>query len=467
MNETNNDIEKIELKWWEIKQGITPYAKKKALEKKANKHSKRKALQAMEAEKNKAQETVAKNQPHVKKQHAEKKQNLRKEILPESSLFNSQNIPKETKKILENFSSIIASTIPLNSKQRSQLPGEVRSLSHHLTDERGERRVGYMNTPSSLTAYIHYFLRWNLVRLVKLFANLPSDFFDFTDSKETICLDAGSGPLTIPTALFLARPELRNRPLVWYCMDISQQALSYGENIFLSTAAALKCEAWKIVRVKGEFGTQIKDKVDFLTCGNVFNEIVDDYNFPPDYLAKKYTEKLLSYVNAENKDSRILIVEPGTPKASRFVSLMRAALMRKEYFPCSPCTHCSECPMEGKKGGKWCNFAFSTEDAPAELKKLSEKAGLPKERAVLSFLALKRSTTKEDARSKEEKLTFRIASDPIFLPEHKTGYYACSQKGLLLVESEERLYSGDFFSIPLPKYELKTDRKSGALKIRL
>ena len=35
---------------------------------------------------------------------------------------------------------------------------------------------------------------------------------------------------------------------------------------------------------------------------------------------------------------------------------------------------------------KWCNFAFTTEDAPQRLLKLSRDSNLPKERAVLSFV---------------------------------------------------------------------------------
>ena len=95
-----------------------------------------------------------------------------------------------------------------------------------------------MNHPATLAAYTHYFLWWNLVRLTRLFANLPDDFFSLPDG--AICLDSGSGPLTVPIAIFLSRPELRDKKLKWYCMDISAQALSIGENLLLTTAHVLK-----------------------------------------------------------------------------------------------------------------------------------------------------------------------------------------------------------------------------------
>lgn len=446
----------VEVKWWEAKQGVTPFLKKQKLEKKANKHAARKAAQEQE-EKTVRPQKKNRALPPV---HSEN-------IRPDSALFDTAKFPADAKLILENFNNVVSSNLRLNSKQRSILPHQILELSHQLTDERGSRRLGYMNSPGSLTAYIHYFLRWNLVRLVRLFSNMENQVLDLKDGD--ICLDIGSGPLTVPIALFMARPELRQKKITFYCMDISQNALALGEDIFLSTAAALKCEPWKIIRVKGEFGTVIKEKATFVTCANVFNEIVDDFKMPPDYLAKKYTEKLLNYTAADK--SRVLIIEPGVPKAARFVSLMRDALMRKNYRPLSPCTHCGECPMDGRSGGKWCNFAFSTLDAPHELKALSQKAGLAKERAVLSFVALLRNDGKENVQeektSEQESISFRIASDRINLPFHKSGYYACSEQGLLLVQTSRQLFSGQKFTVNCKSITGQTDEKSGALIVTL
>ena len=455
-----------EVKWWEAKQGMTPFLKKQQLEKKANKHAARKQAQAeKDAEEQKL--NPGKN-PAKKTQHKKPEFTIQKKernLKSENSIFNPERVPEDAKLLLENYNALLASNMRLNSKQRALLPEQIRRLSHSLTDERGSRRLGYMNSPESLTAYIHYFLRWNLVRLVKLFSNLPDDFLSLEDG--SVCLDIGSGPLTAVTSLFLARPELRTKKLTFYCLDISQSALAAGEDIFLSTAAALKCEPWKIVRVKGEFGTEIKEKASLVFSANVFNEAVDDFKMPPDYLAKKFTQKMLSYTK---EDARIILIEPGTPKASRFVSLMRDALLRKDFVPVSPCTHCAECPMDGKRNGKWCNFAFSTEDAPYELKLLSKKAELPKERAVLSFVAVKKSAdrSEEDTDcSEDSEISFRIASDEIRLPGNRHGYYACSGRGLLLVETKEKLFSGEAFTVPQKKLTGTTDAKSGALIVRL
>ena len=143
---------------------------------------------------------------------------------------------------------------------------------------------------------------------------------------------------------------------------------------------------------------------------------------------------------------------------------MRDAFMRRGFNPVSPCPHASACPMDGKKGGKWCNFAFSTDDAPADLKKISEKANLPKERAVLSFVAMEKSPAQKPD---EKNLSFRIGSDPIHLPGGRTGYYACSILGLLLVVTDSSLSYGNLLSVPAPKRELPVDEKSGAYILSL
>lgn len=379
------------------------------------------------------------------------------------SLLAENSIPADAKKILAEFDRIISSTHPLNSKQKAMLPKNIMELSHTLTDERMERRLGYMNQPATLSAYTHYYLWWNLVRLTRLFSNLPSDFPNLKD--KSVCLDLGSGPLTVPIALLLARPELRSRELTWYCVDISSQALSIGENILLTVSARLNAKPWKIIRVKGNFGTAIREKAAFITCANVFNEIREGDKMPPDYLAKKYVDGILDY-SQKDSGTRILVIEPGTPPSSRLLSLMRDSFMRRNYYPLSPCTHCSKCPMDGKKGGKWCNFAFTTEQAPYYLKKLSEKARLPKERAVLSFVAL---TDDKGLFPQEEEgmMAVRITSDLIRLPENKKGYYACSEKGLLLVLSERKLHSGSCVRIPAITGKVPKDKKTGALVVTL
>lgn len=451
--------EKIQLKWYEKRQGI------KLKDKIKSEQRKKEFLEKQNLKKNNAPE---KKQLSSKRIYSIQKSKF---VKPLEDLFSAENIPEDAKKIIEDFDKVIESTHPLNSKQKLLLPRQIRSLSHFLTDERGERRLGYMNQTVLLSAYVHYYTWWNLVRLVRLFSNIDKNFFDVKDS--SVFLDLGSGPLTVPLALFLSRPELRKKCITFYCLDISQQALAFGENIFLSVAARLKCEPWKIVRVKGELGSALKEKADFVTSANLFNELCDDFKNPPDFLAKKYTEQILSYLKFENENARYIIVEPGDPRSARLVSLMRDSFMRRGFFPVSPCTHFCQCPMDGKKGGKWCNYAFKTDNAPTELKKLSEKSELPKERAVLSFVAFQKSKAGQIdgcncfSDERPEFISMRITSELIKLPGGRSGYYACSGKGLLLVVTTQQFFSGQKIRVLNLQKKLPIDSKSGAYILEL
>ena len=378
-----------------------------------------------------------------------------------------KSLEKNENSILENFDDILQNIKPLSSKQLYQLPNLIKELSHQLTDERSSRHNGYMNQTVMLTAYSRYFMWWNLFRLTNLFRGFPKNCFEFLKDDD-YCLDLGSGPLTIPVALWLSRPELRKKKLTWYCTDISQTALSLGEEIYLSVVAKTisseneNIEPWKIIRVKGELGTEIRNKASFVTCANMFNELYYDTAKPLEEQAKKYTNTLISYATEK---SMILVVEPAFPRSSRFISLTRDALIRKKFSIISPCPHTKECCMDGRKGGKWCHFVLDTSFAPKKLHKLSDKAGLPKDRASLSFVFAQNF---EEIQNDELKI--RVVSDMIKLPQNATGRYACSKLGLTLVKSNftnsKKFDSGSLISTEDATNKIessaKIDTKSGA-----
>ena len=193
--------EKTELKWYEKKAGLKIKDK----------------INTEEKKKKKEERSFKKNNREISSiEFSTKKSPSTIKFLDTKSLFSSSAIPQDAKDLIENFNKIVSSSHPLSSKQKVFLAKHIRDLSHNLTDERGNRRIGYMNETTALSAYVHYFMWWNLVRLTRLFSNMDKSFFDsLTD--ESICLDIGSGPLTVVTALFLSRPELRNKKLTWYC----------------------------------------------------------------------------------------------------------------------------------------------------------------------------------------------------------------------------------------------------------
>ena len=396
------------------------------------------------------------------------------------ALFKENKLDKKSQELLENFDRVVQGVRPLNSKQLQKLPENIKALSHQLTDQRSERRLGYMNESVQLSSYVRYYTWWNLVRLTKLFSNLPAASFP---NKECICLDIGSGPLTLVISLWLSRPELRELNLTWYCLDVSSNSMALGEDVYLSIVAQTGGTPWKIVRVKGSFGTGtfIKEKADFITCANMFNELDQASDMPPEFQSKKYYDQLCSY---KNDDCKFLLIEPGVPKSARTLCLLRDRFIKENYDLIGPCSHCSECPMNGLKAytgsqNKWCNFAFSTENAPAKLLKLSENSKLTKDRATLIFISVvpnksfDNSTVVEKniSEKQDNSLSVRIISDCMKLHNNSFANYGCSKIGLVLVSSknENAFKSGDLLKIECSQdiKKLPIDKKSGAKLISL
>ena len=109
-----------------------------------------------------------------------------KKILVESLL---PELAAESRQILESFESIVQGVRPLSSRQLLRLPENIRDLSHLLTDQRGGRRMGYLNDTVYLSAYMRYFQWWNLLRLTRLFAGLKPSQLNVPDNG--VCLDIG------------------------------------------------------------------------------------------------------------------------------------------------------------------------------------------------------------------------------------------------------------------------------------
>lgn len=395
----------------------------------------------------------------------EKNDNKKKESFFPYKVTNNTfgRISADANSFLNSFDSAIQNIYPLNSKQTQYLPKNINELSHKLTDERSDRRLGYMNNQVNLLSYAHYFQWWNLYKFTSLFASFSTKSFYFLKNN-SVLLDIGSGPLTIPIALWLSRPELRNLNLTFYVLDISQTAMKLGEELFLSAAAACPApnssDPWKIIRVKGELGTEIRQKVSLITCGNMFNELIQNSAKSLESLAKDYARILLSYVST---NSALLIMEPGIPKDSHFTALLRNYFVKNDFSIISPCPHYEICPMCSAKSKKWCHFTLDAKYAPQKLLTLSSKALLPKENVTLSF------TFVSNFHKPVEKdfLTLRIFSDIIKLPDNQFGKYACSTLGLILVtgSSTRKLKSGTELVINISQASAKTllrDKKSGA-----
>jgi hypothetical protein len=223
-----------------------------------------------------------------------------------------------------------------------------------------------------------------------------------------------------------------------------------------------KKSPWIIKTIKGEIGTPIfGQKAALVSAVNVFNETLAER----DALHDAPAEAAAVAGKLERLGAAVLVVEPGVPRGGEFIACLRSSLSPLGFAPLSPCTHSADCPMPGGgRTAKWCHFAFDTLDAPESLHKLSADAGIPKERAVLSFLLADKAETLTET-PPEAPPTVRIVSDSFPVPRG-FGRYGCCEKGLVLVAggkaAMERAASGVEAPLILSSPE-KRDPKTNAL----
>jgi hypothetical protein len=345
---------------------------------------------------------------------------------------------------LGSYFEVLPKIVPLSQRHRRELPGNIRELWHDLTDERASRPTGYMAQASLFSAYLHYFLPWNLYRYSRFFSG-PA-FRDIgkvlgPESAGVVSLiDIGSGPLTVPIALFIARPELRKRPLTIVCTDRAGAAMETGEGILARLAEAITGSplAWKIERVTGDASSSLRSKAMMVSAANVLNELFWTDGRPSDIQAKRHADYLSGLCVP---GGRIVVLEAGIPRSGEHVARMRAELVRAGIGIVAPCPHVLGCPapgsksalpldgsplvpvetiarpslarpgLRGTKGGRgapekvagfalpvntkvpWCHFNLGIEGAPARLSEISAEAGLPKEGVSLTVLVADKPAT--------------------------------------------------------------------------
>ncbi|CCH50483.1 small ribosomal subunit Rsm22 family protein [Pseudodesulfovibrio piezophilus] len=357
------------------------------------------------------------------------------------------NLTPENEAELDRFGDILKQVWPLKAKHREQLKYDIRDMSRGLTSERSERKIDYMSEAKFLSPYLTYFLPWNLYRMSRLFSGLE---LDIPDGAEVT--DIGSGPLTAILALWMSRPHLRERKLNFTCMDRAPKSLQAGLKLFQAVAG--KETPWRIKTVKANFTDRINRKSDLIIVANALNEL--DWS---GRVARPQAEQLTKHLTKSTKESgRILLIETGVRLTGRLLAEMREQMMLNDFNPLAPCPHTKACPMPATgQGAPWCHFNFSVKGAPKWLELLSGEARLEKNGVSLNFLYLSRKGAKDWG-------AVRTISEPFRL-HGGMGQYACSDKGLTLVEYDAKtrpLYPGQIIVPNWPKTP-KTDLKSKAV----
>ena len=180
--------------------------------------------------------------------------------------------------------------MPLNAARRRELPDACRDLSALLTTERDGLERPYWTSPRLTSAYLRYFLPWNLVRLTALLPGLPltapatrpsgaeeNGTATAGANDEFLIFDLGSGPCTFPLALWLARPDLRRLPVTVVASDSAPHPLDLGRRIFDALRADLDpASPWTLRTLRAPLHAAprlVRGRPRLITLGNVLNEL--------------------------------------------------------------------------------------------------------------------------------------------------------------------------------------------------
>ena len=365
----------------------------------------------------------------------------------------------EARRVPAELPAALDAVLPLKAAHRRDLPLAVRELSARLTCERGGHERPYWSSPRSASAYLRYFLPWNLLRLIRLLSALDLPVPSASAAQRDLLLDIGSGPLTLPLALWSAKPEWRDLPLEVACLDTSPKALAWGSALFAHLAG--ENSPWRILPLRAdihETARAVRGRRPLvISAVNVLNELKAER---PAAFAEQAARLL-------HPQGALLCVEPGTRLGAKLVQGLRDASLALGLAPVSPCPHVRPCPLRGTR--RWCHFSLDADGAPARLTQLTREAGLIKKDLHLSFVLLQHGNAPvcRDAASGSPsgaggKLEARVISAPFKIPgEEHPARYACSAWGLLLLTRAADAPSGALVEVRRPARP-RRDEHSGA-----
>lgn len=428
-------------------------------------------------------------------------------------------LPSDITRSFDALPRAIDAALPLKPAHKRALPFAIAELSERLTVERGAP-MPYWSAPRLTAAYVWYFLPWNLLRLARLLRgiDLPAPTplaLPGSDSPQPrILADMGSGPLTLPIALWLAKPEWRTLPLTVLCTDTAPHPLEVGRRLFAAIAPESR---WRIV-IKRAPADALRREIArlpgvpwLISAANVCNEL---RGRPGEHVFQRLESLVVQTASLLTQpDASALFVEPGTRLGGKTVMALRAAALghtpsdteddedvaedagspsQALLVSSGPCTHGQPCPLRG--GRSWCHFNFDAGGAPAWLTKLASAASLPKADLSLSYVHLRPTShaagfevqqsvgqiaeqnaaqsvgysSGQSAGSGAAKgtppadIAARVLSAP-FVAQGVLGQarYACSARGLVLLANAQAAPQGALVRVRWPATP-RRDAKSGA-----
>lgn len=372
---------------------------------------------------------------------------------------------------------VLSRVWPMKTAHLRSLPADIGQLSRILTSERGLLRNPYWSKPAFVSAYLHYFLPWNLIRLTRLFARLPfcnNDPGSKNEHGEKLFVDVGSGPLTLPIALWLARPDLRKLPVRVLAIDSSLRPLALGKAIWHCLAEKLGAGAWPVhieqaplLNVRSAIAKHsacMKSSPWLLSAANVLNEqdlLGSGGENAEDRLETLFGILASGYGKSNDLPGNFLFVEPGTRLGGSLIMQLRKIAVAENFRVLSPCTHNGQCSLLARRPGRsWCHFTFDCSSVPQWLTRLSMEAGLAKNSLSISYLLC---SGNDLSGSDPGKKHVRVISSPFAVDGLKgQARYACGEHGLFLLENAAAVSNGSKVLVRVGPGHGR-DRKSGAI----
>ncbi len=374
-------------------------------------------------------------------------------------------LPPSFQQEFELLPTVLDAVMPVNAKQFKELPYAVRDLSALLTTEREFLSKPYWGVPRLTSAYLRYFLPWNILRFASILATLP---FLSLKTENPLVVDCGSGPLTFPIALWLTRPDLRIKKLTFVCTDVNQHPLNLGREIFTLLRQRTQADSpWEVHCLRAPLEKAAQEArskygaVSLLCLANVLNEW-EGKKARHLSLEERMDEFFIRNVPMLAADGEILLMEPGTRLGGKLITTAREIARLQEdtgsgMFASAPCPHQAPCPLAklhteeksmASRTNAWCHSNIPPAFVPAFLQDLSQKAGLHKDTLSISYLHLlqkshapepqlagiQKAATQGEEQATGPMLTARILSEAFPVPgQNGRARYACTEQGLALV----------------------------------
>ncbi len=342
-----------------------------------------------------------------------------------------------TQSALIALGEVIDEVLSQNSAQKAELKFAIKELSAILTNERVELVKPYWTSSRLIAAYTSFFMPWNLVRLTQLFPFLDLPQVDDND----YVVDIGSGTLTALLALWIARPDYREKKLTVIATDVAHKPMEIGKEIFFNLATKLDIKVkWDIKLEKKETlqvvkgnSLKLERSAKLLISANVLNELETKQHMQKKELNEFFLNYTSNVVQFLADDGAYLAVEPGTRQGGRIITALRANAIENELFPYAPCPHSNDCSLvTNYKLNTWCHMQCPSY-SPRWLKEISRAAKMERDDLNLSFVLLRPEFPGVYSD------VGRVISNAFFVPELGKSRYLCTEKGIALLPNSASL----------------------------